>query len=163
MKLINKAGMICILILLIIVIFVDNNSLNSLFMKSEDIDINEVAIVNVDYNKVIYNEPAPATQETPSVATAVPNNNVVQTNTVAATDYWAWPTEQSYTITTYFSASHPALDIYSHKGNGSNIYSANNGTVTMVKTGCIPGNLSCNGSGGNYVVINHHQNNYYSF
>ena len=161
MKLINKVGMICILILLIIVIFVDNNSLNSLFMKSEDIDINEVAIVNVDYNKVIYNENE--TKPTQTENTPTTNNaNVEKINNAPATNYWSWPTEKDYTITTYFSASHPAIDIYSYKGNGSNIYAANSGTVTLVKTGCIPGNLACNGRGGNYIVIKHNQNNYYT-
>ena len=160
MKLTNKVCIVSIIIFLIIIIFIDNNSLNSLFMKKEDIAIDEVAIINVDYNKVIYKEnTAPTPTLTENLVTNT--NNVVTTNNIA-NDNWIWPTEKEYTITTYFSNSHPAIDIYSYKGNGSNIYAANNGTVTLVQAGCTPGNLSCNGRGGNYIVINHNHNNYYT-
>ena len=83
---------------------------------------------------------------------------------VADLSYWAWPTETPYTITTYYGyrwgSMHAAIDIY--YGYGSNIYAANNGTVVMVKGGCVPGNLGCNGRQGNVVYIDHNIGNYYS-
>ena len=155
MNLVNKTITICTIVLLLITILIDNNTLNSLFIKNEDISINEVAILNVDNNKVIYNENAKVTN-----TQATPNSNAPVSN--VATNYWAWPTEKPYTITTYFSKSHNAVDICSNTGNGSSIFAANNGTVTLVKSGCTPGYLSCNGRGGNYIVINHNKNNYYT-
>lgn len=84
---------------------------------------------------------------------------------VADLSYWAWPTETPYTITTYYGyrwgSMHAAIDI-SGPGHGSNIYAANNGTVIEAKTGCVVGNLSCNGRRGHYVVINHNIGNYYT-
>lgn len=83
---------------------------------------------------------------------------------IADLSYWAWPTDTPYTITTYYGyrwgSMHAAIDIY--YGWGSNIYAANNGTVVMVKGGCTPGNLGCNGRQGNVVYINHNIGNYYS-
>ena len=83
---------------------------------------------------------------------------------VADLSHWAWPTETPYTITTYYGyrwgSMHAAIDIY--YGYGSNIYAANNGTVVMIKGGCVPGNLSCNGRQGNVIYINHNIGNYYT-
>ncbi len=143
------------IILLIVVMFVDNDSLNSLFIDySNQLSVNEVGVLNVDYDKVVYQD---------TNVTSVANNsssNVVQMANTPVSDGWAWPTDGGYTITTYFSAGHKALDIF--KGYGTNIYAANNGVVTMVKAGCIAGNLACNGRGGNYVVIKHNSSNYYT-
>ncbi len=141
MRGVNKIFIVFIGILLFIVLFVDNDSLNSLLIHYDDVPVNEVAYVN-NFSKVIYSEAAMATQ-------------------VAVVDRWVWPTDSNYTITTYYSGSHRAIDIYSYNGNGSNIYAANSGVVSVVMGGCTPGNLSCNGSGGNYVVINHN-NGYYT-
>ncbi|MDD5827209.1 MAG: M23 family metallopeptidase [Bacilli bacterium] len=84
---------------------------------------------------------------------------------VADLSHWAWPTDTPYTITTYFGyrwgSMHAALDIYG-PGYGSNIYAANNGTVVETKGGCVPGNISCNGRQGNYILINHNAGNYYT-
>ena len=84
---------------------------------------------------------------------------------VADTSHWAWPTESPYIITTHYGyrwgSMHAAIDI-SGPGHGSNIYSANNGTVIEAKAGCLVGNLGCNGRRGNYVVINHNIGNYYT-
>lgn len=143
------------IILLIVVMFVDNDSLNSLFIDySNQLSVNEVGVLNIDYDKVVYQD---------TNVTSVANNsssNVVQMANTPVSDGWAWPTDGGYTITTYFSAGHKALDIF--KGYGTNIYAANNGVVTMVKAGCIAGNLACNGRGGNYVVIKHNSSNYYT-
>lgn len=153
-------GLISIILCLIFVVtFVDSESLNSLFIHYEDnLVVNEVGILDVDYSKVIYNN-----DNVTSVNNNLATNGASVTNlanNVASMDYWAWPTEPNYTITTYYSVGHKALDIY--YGYGSNIYAANNGVVTMVKGGCVAGDLACNGRGGNYVVINHNQGNYYT-
>ena len=83
---------------------------------------------------------------------------------IADLSYWAWPTETPYTITTYYGyrwgSMHAAIDIY--YGYGSNIYAANNGTVELIKGGCVPGNLSCNGRQGNVIYINHNIGNYHT-
>lgn len=159
--------------ILFIILFVDDESLNSLFINYHDnLVVNEVAVLNVDYDKIIYDQ----NQERNNTNNQVPSSNdsitssngnttssnvtFVNKSNAAATDYWAWPTELNYTITTYYSVSHKALDIY--QGYGANIYAANNGVVTSVKGGCVVGNLACNGRGGNYVVINHNHNNYYT-
>ena len=82
---------------------------------------------------------------------------------VADLSYWAWPTEQPYTITTYYGyrwgSMHAAIDIYG-PGHGSSIYAANNGIVTVAAGGCVSGNVSCNGKRGNYIIINHNAGYY---
>lgn len=94
--------------------------------------------------------------------TKVENISYQEKNKVADLSSWHWPTTSNYLITTYYSSSHKAIDIYSYDGFNSNIYAANNGEVVEVKGGCLPGNLTCNGSGGNYIVINHNNSNYYT-
>lgn len=83
---------------------------------------------------------------------------------VADLSYWAWPTSRPYSITSGYGYRwgefHGALDIY--VGHGSPIYAANNGTVVAVGTGCIRGNTKCNGTRGNYIIINHNAGNYYT-
>ena len=83
---------------------------------------------------------------------------------VADLSYWAWPVQRPYYITSGWGwrggEFHGALDFY--VGHGSAIYAANNGTVHAIGTGCIRGDRTCNGLRGNYVVINHNINNYYS-
>lgn len=83
---------------------------------------------------------------------------------VADLSYWAWPTSTPYTITTYYQyrwgTFHAAIDIY--VGFGSPIYAANNGTVYAVGDGCVRGATGCNGTRGNYIIINHNAGNYYT-
>ena len=83
---------------------------------------------------------------------------------VADLSYWAWPTSTPYTITTYYQyrwgSFHAAIDIY--VGFGSPIYAANNGTVYAVGDGCVRGATGCNGTRGNYIIINHNVGNYYT-
>ena len=119
------------IILLMIVVFVDNDSLNSLFIDySNQLSVDEVGVLNVDYDKVVYQD-----TNVTSVANTTSTASVVKTANPAVSEGWAWPTDGGYTITTYFSAGHKALDIF--KGYGTNIYAANNGVVTMIKAGCI--------------------------
>lgn len=83
---------------------------------------------------------------------------------IADLSYWAWPTEKPYTITSYYEyrwgSFHNAIDIST--GYGSAIYAANNGVVITASGGCVPGNTSCNGGRGNYIVINHNAGGYYT-
>lgn len=85
---------------------------------------------------------------------------------VADLSYWAWPTNTPYSITSGFEwrwgSFHPAIDI-AGTGYGSAIYAANNGVVVeAAQSGCIPGNVSCNGGSGHYVIINHNIGGYYT-
>lgn len=83
---------------------------------------------------------------------------------VADLSYWAWPTNKPYTITTYYQyrwgSFHAAIDIY--VGFGTPIYAANNGTVYAVGNNCVRGNTGCNNTRGNYIIIQHNINNYYT-
>ena len=156
MKNINKILITLIAILLIIIILIDKDTLNSLFINYNEYKMNEIKIASVDNNKVIYKEIPKTISQTTETVNAKPINKV------SSNDYWAWPTDKNYTITSHYSTSHKALDIYSYTGYASNIYAANNGVVSTVKSGCTRGYLSCNGSGGNYIIINHNRNNYYT-
>lgn len=84
---------------------------------------------------------------------------------IADLSYWAWPTDRPYSITSGYAwrwgAFHNALDI-AGTGYGSSVYAANNGVVKEIGTGCIPGNLSCHHTRGNFIVINHNVGNYYT-
>lgn len=76
---------------------------------------------------------------------------------VADLSYWAWPTNKPYSITSGYGyrwgSFHGAIDI-SGTGYGSPIYAANNGTIHRVGYKAE--------TNGNYVVINHNKNNYYT-
>lgn len=150
---INMLLITSVVVLVLIVLFMDDENLNSFLIRYDDnFIVDEVSILNVDYNKIVYND----------IVDSTSNVSPTLLSNVASMDYWAWPTDGNYTITTYYSSSHKALDIYSYSGNGSNIYVANNGVVTSVMGGCVVGDLYCNGRGGNYVVVNHNSSNYYT-
>lgn len=143
-KLLNISVIFVVCILLLIIILVDESSLKFLYFTYDDtFVINEVNTAERN-DSIIYNE-----VNVPRVSMI--NNNV---------NKWVWPTVGNYTVTNGFSWYHNALDIAS--GYGSEIYAANSGVVTSVMGGCIIGNLSCNGRGGNYVVIKHNTGNYYT-
>lgn len=140
-----------------IILIVDADTLNSFFVNyhNDDLVIKEVSVKkdlveedNHNNNLMVLNK--------------VENNNLSH---VAYNDYWAWPTDANYIVTSFFGyrwgSMHNAIDI-SGTGYGSNIYAANNGVVTLVRGGCVAGNTSCNGRGGNYIIINHNSNNYYT-
>ena len=158
MRYFSKGLMVVTIILMLLIVFVDKDILNSLFIHYEKVDISESLVVNVDNNRVVYHDTG-----VKSVGNGTTNNsNASSTKVVSSVSrLWTWPTDKNYTITTYYSNFHKAIDIYSYTGYGSNIYAANNGTVSMVMGGCVVGNLSCNGRGGNYVIIRH-SNNYYT-
>lgn len=84
---------------------------------------------------------------------------------VADLSYWAWPTDRPYVITSGYAyrwgSFHNAIDI-AGTGYGSSIYAANNGVVVKKGTGCTAGNLSCNQTQGNYLIINHNIGGYYT-
>ena len=79
------------------------------------------------------------------------------------TGNWAWPTNQGYTISSYYGyrvdpingsrSLHTGLDI-AGTGSGSPVYAADNGTVIISQM---------NGSYGNYIVINHNNGYYTSY
>ena len=151
-------------IMLAIVLFLDEDMLNSLVLDyNDELVIKEVA-------SSVVNKESTGSQLTGQVVvnnTEAVNNysDVSKLSNKASSDYWAWPTDKNYVITSYFGyrwgSMHNAIDI-SGPGYGSNIYAANNGVVTTVRGGCVAGYTSCNGSGGNYIVINHNSNNYYT-
>ena len=142
---VNIVTVTIISIILVLIAFVDSDTLNSLYINYD----NEFVINQVNTNKpeekIVYEE-----KKTNSNVTLI--NNPV--------DKWVWPTVNNYVLTGNYSYYHKALDIAG--SNGSNIYAANSGVVTSVKGGCTVGNLSCNGRGGNYIIIKHKTNNYYT-
>lgn len=141
-----------ILISLIIINF-DASSLNSLFINYEDIlVINEI---NTHKEDKTVTPPSDSNQ-------SQDNNKVTFVNNVANLNNWTFPVAGNYAITTYYSYSHKAIDIYSYNGYGANILAANNGTVITVNNSCTRGDASCNGRRGNYIVINHNAGNYYT-
>lgn len=167
-----------ITIMLIMVIFIDENLLNSLVLQSNNVDgnlvVQEVASTIIERNtsqlsgkvdsdnndtdkkvEEVVNTSTEKKEESSTVVVLSANNK----------EHWAWPTNSNYRITSYYGyrwgSLHGAIDI-SGTGYGSNIYAANSGVVTTVKGGCVTGDLSCNGRGGNYIVIKHNSNNYYT-
>lgn len=130
--------------IVLIIVLVDDNNLNSL-------------VINYDDNLII-NEIDTYKDEEENVSDEV---GVLLSNKVAS-DNWVFPVDGNYIITTYYSYSHRAIDIYSYNGYGSNIKAANNGEVITAVQGCVAGDVSCNGRRGNYVVIRHNKNNYYT-
>ena len=85
---------------------------------------------------------------------------IINGNNVIIKGKYKFPVGNFYTITQFYSNTHKAIDIAANYG--SNIYSISDGEVIIKKDGCIVGDLSCNGKGGNYVVIKHTDNLYYS-
>ena len=83
---------------------------------------------------------------------------------VADLSYWAYPTSRPFTITSGYQyrwgTFHAAIDYY--VGHGAPIYAANNGTVLSSGSGCVRGDVRCNGGRGNYVIINHNVKGYYT-
>ena len=149
-----------VVIMALIVLFGDSNWLNSLLIdNSVSFKVEEVFIsdVSADNNSQLVQLMGKEDNDTDSESLVV-NNNINN-------DVWVWPTEDNYVITSYYGYRwgklHGAIDI-SGSLYGSNIYAANSGVVVTVKGGCVAGNLSCNGKGGNYIVIKHNQDNYYT-
>lgn len=141
------------ILLITVLLIASNDTINNLFVKyNDDFAIEQVAI-NVPKSEEPKEEVPAQEPESPiqqPIATPISYNN-----------NWSWPTDAGYTITQYYGYSHNALDIVS-SGWGANIYSANSGTVVMVRNGCTVGDLGCNGRGGNYIVIKHNIGNYYT-
>lgn len=143
---INLLLFLSIIIITMIVISTDDYSLNQLAIDYDDnFVINEVNIAK-QYPEASTNQ----------------NSKATLINNVANTNNWTFPVSGNYTITTYYSSSHKAIDIYSYAGYGSPILAANNGIVITAVGGCTKGDVSCNGRRGNYIVINHNNNNYYT-
>lgn len=143
----KKANLILITITLsltFLIIFTDDNSINNLLMDH-----------NVDFKIAEINTGTPKEE---LIVNKIQNLNNTPTS---ANNTWTFPVGGNYIITTLYSSSHKAIDISTYDGFGVPIYAANNGTVIESQGECIPGNISCNGNRGNYIVIDHH-NNYYT-
>ena len=82
-------------------------------------------------------------------------------NSYVGSGNFVLPISGNYIITTYYGYGHNGVDYYSYEGLGSNILSADNGVVEVANGGCLPGNTTCNGGRGNYMVVNHN-NGYYT-
>ena len=132
------------LVLILVILFVDETTLNTLYFKYEDTFVINKVNTGKREDSIVYNEVNVAR------VTMISNN----------IDKWSWPTTNDYVLTGSFSSYHNAIDIAGT--NGSEIYAANSGQVVTVKGGCVVGNLSCNGKGGNYIIIKHNTNNYYT-
>lgn len=149
---------IIILIIIIVLLFVDSSSLNSLYVVSDEFIISYVNTASEE-EEVVEKEVIKEDKAEESKVVAVSNVTNVTTNN------WVWPTAANYVITSYYGyrwgSMHDAIDI-SGPGYGSNVYAANSGVATTVKGGCVAGYTSCNGRGGNYVVIKHNIGNYYT-
>lgn len=75
-------------------------------------------------------------------------------------DIFDCPVLSEFYITSLYSSEHQAIDVSSF--HGDNIYSIYNGTVIIASGGCIVGDLQCNNTAGNYVIIQHNGINYIS-
>lgn len=153
---------IIILILFIIAIYYQYNNINNkdvalVIDKSEEASLN---VSNPFYNQD--NEVDDVKEEIESIITLVSNVK----SDVADLNNWIWPTDSSYTLTSYYGYRngqfHAGIDIYSYSGYGSNVYAANNGRVVATDLSCTTGYTSCNYGRGNYIVIAHNVSNYYT-
>ena len=152
---INLILIFIMILLVMVILFIDNSTLNSLYISYDDFVINEINTGSRN-DSIVYNE-----VET-GVSTNDTSANVVMVNNI---NKWSWPTDGNYIITSGYGyrwgSMHDAIDI-SGPGYGSNIYAANSGVVVSVKGGCVTGNLACNGRGGNYIIIRHNVGNYHT-
>lgn len=145
MKVKVNIGLILItFILILVVIFVDESVLSSMYFSYDDTFVINEVNTSKRNDSIVYNE------------VNVPRVSMVSNNV----DKWVWPTAGGTILTNGFSGYHNAIDLAG--GYGSEIYAVNSGVVTMVMGGCVAGNLGCNGKGGNYVVIKHNTGNYYT-
>jgi len=159
---INLFLKVSIVFMMALVIFIDSDILNEVFVeKQEDL----VVMATIKPTVVVSNKSLEV-EKVEEEKVDVNNTYVAKLNVVNNdTSKWVWPTNSNYKITSYFGYRwgklHGAIDI-NGPGYGSNIYAANKGVVVTVKGGCVSGNTSCNGSGGNYIIIKHNINNYYT-
>ena len=121
----------------------DKYELNYMLFGSDDVDFVIDEVLMASKEKVI-------------------GNNVSLLSNNPVSNKWVIPVDGNYVITTYYNYSHRAVDLYSYKGYDSKVMAANSGEVIGVFGNCIAGDSSCNGRRGNYVVIRHNVNNYYT-
>lgn len=148
---------ISIVVMAFVIIFIDGNDLNSLVIRNDDNFVIKEVNSSIDNDNSIKEE------------VIVRNDEIVDSYVTMLSAFddnkWSWPTESNYVITSYYGyrwgIMHDAIDI-SGPGYGSNIYSVNNGIVVTARGGCTPGYTSCNGRAGNYIVIKHNIDNYYT-
>ncbi|MEE3342503.1 MAG: M23 family metallopeptidase [Bacilli bacterium] len=127
-----------------------------MYLSYDNRDFNRL-LKNNDKMEFVINEVDMADKEVvKTTATPISNNVSVPINK------WVLPIEGNYVITTYYSFSHKAVDFYSYNGYDSKIKAANSGEVISVNGGCDFAGSSCNGGRGNFVVIKHYVDNYYT-
>lgn len=155
----NKILIISIIIMLFVIIFIDSSKLNSIILS-----YNESFIIE-EVNSITLNKGDNSIKE----EVVVKNEEIVDSyvTMLSSSDdsKWIWPTDSNYIITSYYGyrwgKMHDAIDI-SGTGYGSNIYAVNNGVIVTARGGCTPGYTACNGRAGNYIVIKHNKDNYYT-
>ena len=152
---------VSIVFMMALVVFIDSDILNSLLLEETE----DLVVEATTTPTTVVSEAKSQLTGQVMVNDAEVTKSYVTTLSVVEDNSWAWPTDSNYKITSYYGYRwgklHGAIDI-NGPGYGSNIYAANKGTVVTVKGGCVSGDTSCNGSGGNYIVIKHNSNNYYT-
>lgn len=128
-KLVKTLGIYGILLIIVgISITKSDYIINYIFNNSLNLDIKQL---DTDYGGTNYEE----------------NNNI---STIAYNDtYWAWPTDNNFYLTSYYSNYHTAIDIVS---SNRNIYSAYGGEIIT---------NSYKFDNGNYLVLKQ-DNGYYT-
>ena len=135
-KLYNFIKLNCIIILMLI-IFVDGNYLNSLVLSLEE----ELVVEEVNVSTEGAGTKAELMQNVIVNDEDVVSNYVTNMNATTSNN-WAWPTNSNYVITSGYGSrrgsKHQAIDI-SGTGYGSNIYAVNNGIVLLLGVDVLQG------------------------
>jgi len=159
---INIILSLVIFILGIVILFIDSDTLNSLYVDNYDFVISYVNTASSD-KEIVEEKNNNEESKVVEVTNNVNSTNVSLVNNVV--NKWVWPTDANYIITSGYGyrwgSMHDAIDI-SGPLYGSSIYAANSGIVVSVKGGCVAGDLYCNGRGGNYIIIRHNEGNYHT-
>lgn len=125
------------------------------FVDSKKLD----ALVDIESDTFVIRE---MSVQKESVVSQIQDSKLIAVSRPIEKKEWVYPVDGNYLVTTGYSYSHQALDIYSYGGYDSNILAANSGTVIQSVGGCNRGNIACNGRRGNYIVIRHNVENYYT-
>ncbi|MCM1052750.1 MAG: peptidoglycan DD-metalloendopeptidase family protein [Ruminococcus sp.] len=127
-------------------------------VRSQEAQVTQIATIREVKNQIT------------TVGTKKPNNGGGGIyNPVVLDGIWGWPTNMGYVITSRWGyrwgTLHAAIDISGAGNFGSNIYAAQDGTVTYVYNKCPSVGYgirdTCGGSLGNNVIIDH-GNGYYT-
>lgn len=134
-------------------------------MTVDSRELDSIVIANNDYDDSLVINEVNVSDDSSDDSSSKDSDNNVNNKTVfvnAVVNKWTFPVAGSYAITTYYSGSHQAIDIYSYSGYDSNILAANSGVVIDANSNCTNQGSSCNGRRGNYVIIKHNVSDYYT-